>query len=203
MKYIFGILLFIVFLIIGTTSQVFSIAKEKNCIYEKFGYSITQKNSISSLRCFSQVEIDKTCNIKMSLVCLWERDSKNLAKGAGLLDQALIAELKAAGVKFTEADLKWIFKRGDGKIMFLENGNASAGFEHILSHKNDFIAKGIAEGDISDFVMSALKENKIVGYQGSGTGRPIYEVVYKGTSQRVAITTGSNGFVVGANPKSF
>ncbi|MDY3521489.1 hypothetical protein JSO54_02760 [Riemerella anatipestifer] len=47
-----------------------------------------------------------------------------------------------------------------------------------------------------------MKENKIVGYQGSGTGRPIYELIYKGTKQKVAITIGSNGFVVGANPTS-
>lgn len=50
--------------------------------------------------------------------------------------------------------------------------------------------------------MKALKENKIVGYQGKGTGRPIYELIYKGTKQHVAITTGSNGFIVGANSTS-
>ena len=68
-----------------------------------------------------------------------------------MLNPSLIAELKAAGVKFTEADLKWIFKNTDGKIIFLEKGNINAGFEHILNHKSDFIAKGIAESDISDF----------------------------------------------------
>jgi filamentous hemagglutinin len=67
----------------------------------------------------------------------------------------------------------------------------------------DFIAKGIAESDISNFLIQALKEKKIVDYQGTGIGRPIYELMYKGTKQRVAITTGSNGFVVGANPTSF
>ena len=44
---------------------------------------------------------------------------------------------------------------------------------------------------------------KIVGYQGKGNGRPIYEFIYKGKKQRVAITTGNNGFVIGANPVSF
>jgi hypothetical protein len=119
-----------------------------------------------------------------------------------LFDSSLVSELKVAGIKFSEVDLKWIFKTDDGKIIFLEKGSASAGFEHILSHKDDFIAKGILESDISDFIMQTLKENKIVGYQGTGTGRPIYEVIYQGKKQRVAITTGSNGFVVGANPSS-
>lgn len=41
----------------------------------------------------------------------------------------------------------------------------------------------------------------IVGYQGKGTGRPIYEVDYNGTKRRVAVTVGSNGYIVGANPK--
>ena len=50
--------------------------------------------------------------------------------------------------------------------------------------------------------MDTLENGKIVGYQGKGTGRPIYEVVYNGVTQRVAITTGSNGFIVGANPVS-
>jgi hypothetical protein len=126
-----------------------------------------------------------------------------VTKAGGVLSSALVAELRAAGVKFTEADLKWIFKNSDGKIVFLEKGNATAGFEHILTHKSDFVARGIAETDISDFILQALKESKIVGYQGSGTGRPIYELIYKGSKQRVAITTGSNGFVVGANPVSF
>jgi hypothetical protein len=118
-------------------------------------------------------------------------------------DLILISELKASGVKFSESDLKWVFKSNDGKIIFLEKGNINAGYEHILGHKNDFIAKGIAELDISDFIMKALKENKIVGYQGTGEGRPIYELIYNGIKQRVAITTSSNGFVVGANPTSF
>ena len=40
-----------------------------------------------------------------------------------------------------------------------------------------------------------------MGYQGRGTGRPIYEFVYNGEVRQVAITVGSNGFIVGANPK--
>lgn len=31
---------------------------------------------------------------------------------------------------------------------------------------------------------------------------PLYEVIYNGTKQRVAISIGENGFIVGANPKS-
>ncbi len=48
--------------------------------------------------------------------------------------------------------------------------------------------------------MSTIRTGKIVGYQGAGTGRPIYEVVVNGQVRRVAITVSKNGYVVGANP---
>ena len=54
---------------------------------------------------------------------------------------------------------------------------------------------------IPDYVMNALENGKIVGYQGRGTGRPIYEFTYNGEIHKVAITVGNNGFIVGANPK--
>lgn len=46
--------------------------------------------------------------------------------------------------------------------------------------------------------MNALENGKIVGYQGRGTGRPIYEFTYNGEIHKVAITVGNNGFIVGA-----
>ena len=68
--------------------------------------------------------------------------------------------------------------------MWLENGTDTAGLNHIITeHADDFLNK------------------KIVGYQGRGTGRPIYEFTYNGEIHKVAITVGNNGFIVGANPK--
>jgi hypothetical protein len=72
---------------------------------------------------------------------------------------------------------------------------------HILyEHAGDFINRGVATEDIPRLLKTALSDGKIVGYQGSDTGRPIYEVMFNGKVQRVGITVGSNGFVVGANP---
>ncbi len=68
--------------------------------------------------------------------------------------------------------------------------------------QNDFAAMGVKSNDIPDLLMKALKKGEIVGYQGRGRGRPIYEVVFNGQKQRVAITVGNNGFIVGANPTS-
>ena len=77
--------------------------------------------------------------------------------------------------------------------MWLENGTDTAGLNHII--------KGITQEQIPDYVMNALENGKIVGYQGRGTGRPIYEFTYNGEIHKVAITVGNNGFIVGANPK--
>ncbi|GGE06414.1 hypothetical protein GCM10011571_04430 [Marinithermofilum abyssi] len=57
--------------------------------------------------------------------------------------------------------------------------------------------KGIKSNETPDLLMEALSKGEVVGYQGRGTGRPIYGVVFNGRKQRVAITV-----IVGANPKS-
>ena len=115
------------------------------------------------------------------------------------IDKKLVQELKDKGVKFTEKDLIWVFKNKEDKIIFLEKGKDSGGFQHILKHKKEFLNKGISEQDLANFIMESLKNGKIVGKEGS---RFVYEYTYKGIKQTTAITVGSNGFVVGANPVS-
>ena len=70
-----------------------------------------------------------------------------------------------------------------------------------MKEEANFNAKGIASTDISDFVLTAVSKGKIIGYQGKGTGRPIYEVEYNGKTYQVAVTVGDNGYIVGANPR--
>jgi len=60
---------------------------------------------------------------------------------------------------------------------------------------------GVTDVEIPSVIMKAVSTGKIVGYQGLGTGRPIYELTINGQSQRIAVTVGDNGFVVGANPR--
>lgn len=113
---------------------------------------------------------------------------------------ALIGELVGKGVKITPADLMRIQKLNDGQIVFLERGNSRSGLQHIIErHGAQFSKAGVPETKVADFLMDALKNGKIVGCQGSSNTRPIYEVNYEGRVLRVAITTSSNGYVVGAN----
>jgi hypothetical protein len=129
--------------------------------------------------------------------------SKAIGEGSGnLKPQGLIDELANSGVKYNPDDVVAVTKTADGKLVWLENGNPNAGLNHIMNHADDFAAQGISKNEISNYVMDALENGKIVGYQGRGTGRPIYEFTYNGEVRKVAITTGNNGFVVGANPVS-
>ncbi|MGN9135952.1 hypothetical protein ACTNDG_11050 [Clostridium sp. HCP1S3_B4] len=111
----------------------------------------------------------------------------------------LLDELSKSGVKYNPDDVVAVTKTADGKLVWLENGNDNAGLQHILKHAEQFATKGVSEDNISDFIMTALKDGKVVGTQRT---RTIYEVMYEGKLQRVAISVGDNGFIVGANPKS-
>ena len=114
----------------------------------------------------------------------------------------LLDELANSGVKYNPEDIVAITKTADGKLVWLENGTDTAGLNHIITeHADDFLNKGITQEQIPDYIMNALENGKIVGYQGRGTGRPIYEFTYNGEIHKVAITVGNNGFIVGANPK--
>ena len=115
---------------------------------------------------------------------------------------SLVDELSQKDVKFNPDDIVDITKTSDGKIVWLEKGNSKAGLEHIMKHVDDFANQGISEKEIADYVMTAIEHGNVVGYQGKGTGRPIFEFMYKGQLRRVAVTVGNNGFVVGANPVS-
>ena len=115
--------------------------------------------------------------------------------------ESLLGELATKGVKHTPDKVVAIAKDGTGKVVFLEQGNAKAGLQHIVDqHGADFARRGIPAEQIPDAVLAAATRGKPVGFQGAGTGRPIYEVEFNGQTHRIAVTVGDNGFIVGANP---
>lgn len=114
----------------------------------------------------------------------------------------MLDELTANGVKFTPENVIATTRSSSGKVVFLETGNSKAGLQHIIEeHGSQFAQMGVSEAQIPGVVMKAVSEGKLVGYQGSGAGRPIYELTINGQPQRIAVTVGDNGFVVGANPR--
>ena len=132
---------------------------------------------------------------------VWDLRNAGDALESGL-NSNLLDELANSGVKYNPEDIVAITKTADGKLVWLENGTDTVGLNHIITeHADDFLNKGITQEQIPDYVMNALENGKIVGYQGRGTGRPIYEFTYNGEIHKVAITVGNNEFIVGANPK--
>lgn len=112
----------------------------------------------------------------------------------------LITELKSRGIKHNPDDIIAITKLVNGEIIFLEKGNQYAGLEHILNrHENDFANRGINKQEISDLIMLAISQGKVLGIQGQ-KNRKIYEVNYLGKIQYISIDIGNNGYIVSANP---
>ncbi|MGX1545195.1 virulence factor, partial [Streptomyces adustus] len=117
------------------------------------------------------------------------------------LDPKLLEKLGNAGVKFDKANTIWVieYAKPGVNLAWLEKGNVNAGLIHIIfRHAGEFATAGVRIEDIPALVSKALTEGTRVGTQGAG--RPIYEVVFNGKTQRLAISVGDNGFVIGANP---
>ena len=120
---------------------------------------------------------------------------------------ALIAELVKLSIKHNLEKIVRITKQADGKIVFLEEGKAGrrgSGLSHILKeHRDDFARCGISQNEIPDAVMAAVTRGKFLGYQGTiEPRREIYEVIFNGQTQYIAVTVSDNGYIVGANPAS-
>ncbi|MGC6389065.1 VENN motif pre-toxin domain-containing protein [Ewingella sp. S1.OA.A_B6] len=117
-----------------------------------------------------------------------------------LVTKSLFKEMATQGIKFTPENVVSAAKDNSGKIIFLEKGNSSSGLQHIVEeHGSQFAKIGVSEARIPDVIMKTVTDGKIVGYQGTGTGRPIYETMINGEKYNIAVTVGNNGYIVGAN----
>jgi hypothetical protein len=111
----------------------------------------------------------------------------------------LVKLMEKAKVKFNRQQLLKVEDVKDHGVVFLERGTEKAGYQHILKHAEEFKSKGISVSELPKKIFAALKQNRVVGYQGRDRGRPIY---WAGGASRLcfAITVASNGYIVGANP---
>ena len=132
------------------------------------------------------------------------KGSSGYFKGTSGEGRALIDKVLSRGDKITPSEVVGIARTSNDNIVWLEKGHLgknSSGLAHIMdAHESNFNQKGIASSNISDFVLTAVSKGEIIGYQGKGTSRPIYKVTYNGKEYKVAVTVGSNGYIVGANP---
>ncbi|WP_414567763.1 hypothetical protein [Nostoc sp. CCY 9925] len=115
---------------------------------------------------------------------------------------ALLAALSQAGIKHSPEKIVRIAKQGDGKILFLEEGNTEAGLQHILEqHSLEFLNQGIEPEQIPDAIIAAVTQGRVTGYQGRRKTRTIYEVTFNGKTQYISVTVSDN-YIVGANPRT-
>lgn len=135
--------------------------------------------------------------------------ARNVADHARYLDelsvlqrQDYLSELAANGIKHAPENIIDIRRMTDNRLVFLETGSSKGGLVHILEeHGKHFSDVGIHADQIPDAVMTAATRGDVVGYQGKGAGRPVFDFVFNDTRHRMAVTIGDNGFIVGANPK--
>ena len=109
----------------------------------------------------------------------------------------LMEELAQSGVKYTPEDVLMVTKNSDGKLMWLETGNESAGLTHILQrHEGDFERRGIeAEG-----LPNLLNEILVTSPDSIKQTKRGYEAVYTYEGMQYKVAYGTNGFVVSFYP---
>jgi hypothetical protein len=121
-------------------------------------------------------------------------------RAAALVDPTLLDRIIASGVKVTPENVVATGVMPDGRMVWLETGDKDSGLAHIIGdHGLEFTKIGVADADIPQVIINALTNGTIVGYQGQGNDRPIIETEINGEQYKIAITVGSNGYIVGAN----
>ncbi len=131
------------------------------------------------------------------------KGSSHLFSGTSGEGQALIDEVISNGDKISSDKVVMITRDLNGRIVWLEEGNNNSGLQHIINeHGREFNGRGISNENIPNYVLEAVYQGNIVGTQGKRNPRTVYEFVYNGVTQRIAVQVGSNGYIVGANPKS-
>lgn len=170
------------------------------------GRGLAQREAATAVRATEQAAARKAAEEAVVRKAAEEAAAKKAAaetaakKTADAASENLVDELVKNGVKVSPADVVAIGRTAAGQVVFVEKGNAAAGLRHIVErHGAEFAQAGISQDKIPGFLIEALRSGRVVGQQGRGGGRIIYELTFEGKTVQVAITTGNNGFVVGAN----
>ena len=98
-----------------------------------------------------------------------------------------------------------------GQIIWLENGNSSAGLKHILDgkdgspgHAKDFEkAFGVKRNDVGSYLKKVIQNGTVISNKvvSIGSGKQGYERVYEYKGNYYTMTgIGTNGFIVSAYP---
>ena len=116
----------------------------------------------------------------------------------------LLAELLKIGVKISPKNVVFTAKDKNGQVVWLENGNATKGLEHIKKHTNDFIRKhNIQEKHLVCHLRNVIKYGVVVHSQEKilSNGKMGLEKIYlyKGKYYTLG-AIGTNGYIVSMYP---
>lgn len=89
------------------------------------------------------------------------------------------------------------------RILWVEDNLPTAGYQHMLNHASEFEQIGITKHQLSEVAEAVTTVGIRGGKQGKKPGRPIFGLYFYGKPLAVAISVGSNGFVVGMNRSSW
>ena len=109
-----------------------------------------------------------------------------------------IKKIENFGIQFNRDDVIFVAKAKEGKLVWLEKGNDSAGLKHIVKeHGKQFVDADISIDKTPQILIETLNIGEYVGIQGKD--RKVYKVDIEGSNIFIAISIIDNGFIVGAN----
>lgn len=109
-------------------------------------------------------------------------------------------------VRIWQIDKDRVIPGLERRILWVEDNLPSAGYQHMLNHASEFEQIGITKDQLSEVAEAATTVGIHGGQQskrGKKLGRPIFGLFFYGKPLAVAISVGSNGFVVGMNRSSW
>lgn len=105
-------------------------------------------------------------------------------------------QLSASNTKFNKENTMWIVRKADGQICWLESGNESSGFKHIMQQHpvSQFAAFNVSsELGVSSLIYDAISTKTPIGTYGADG------LVYSyGGNKYLNVVIGSNGYIVNA-----
>ena len=108
----------------------------------------------------------------------------------------LFDQLSKNGTKYTKENTMWIVRKADGSICWLETGDMSSGFKHILNRHpvSQFSSFNVSsEVGVSSLIYNTVSTKTPIGTYKSGG------LVYSfGNQKYLNIVIGSNGYIVDA-----
>ena len=135
----------------------------------------------------------------------------NEADSVSVDRDSLISELEENGIKFTKEDIVFITKDRTGQTVWLENGNSSAGLEHILygngkspGHAADFEkAFGVSKTGLPQYLQKVITQGNVISNKliKRGSREGFERVYYYEGRYHVVTGIGTNGFIISAYPK--